>query len=146
MTQLPDEQKKRGVVTASDGNHGLAVAYAAHALGIPATVYLPESATETKRAATRVVGVETEATQFEIVCSHVHDLATVSDESAIRALLEILEAGKLLTEPATSCSVAALVEGRIAIRPGENVVVVLCGANVALEHVRCWAADTRQDG
>ena len=50
-----------------------------------------------------------------------------------------------LPEPATSCSVAALVEGTIAIRPGENVAVVLCGANVALENVRNWAAATYQD-
>ncbi len=47
-----------------------------------------------------------------------------------------VETEKLLTEPAASCSVAALIEGRIAINPGENVVVALCGANVALEDVR----------
>jgi threonine dehydratase len=87
----------------------------------------------------------TEAIQFEIVSNHVSDLVTVCDESAILALLEILEAEKLLTEPATSCSAAALVEGRIPIRPGENIVVVLCGANVALENVRYWAAGIRQD-
>lgn len=37
--------RARGVVAASGGNHGLALAYAAHRLGIPATVYLPENAT-----------------------------------------------------------------------------------------------------
>jgi threonine dehydratase len=89
---------------------------------------------------------KTEATQFEIVSNHVSDLVTVSDESAICALLEILEAEKLLTEPATSCSVAALIQGGIPIRPGENVVVVLCGANVAFEYIRQWAAGTRRDG
>lgn len=39
------EDRARGVVAASGGNHGLALAYAAHRLGIPATVYLPENAT-----------------------------------------------------------------------------------------------------
>jgi threonine dehydratase len=37
-----------GVVTASGGNHGLAVATAARMLGIPATVFVPESAPESK--------------------------------------------------------------------------------------------------
>jgi threonine dehydratase len=252
LIQLSDAQKKRGVVTASGGNHGLAVAYAAQVLGIPATVYLPESATEAKLAAirllrpeiivhgaawddanalamrvaresgrtyvhpfddrtvmagqgtivlellqqlpapalivasigggglisgiisatkhfspaTRVVGVETEgadsmfqsrkagtivmlpaitsiaetlgarkteATQFEIVSNHVFDLVTVSDKSAMRALVEILETEKLLTEPAASCSVAALIEGKIPVTAEENVVVVLCGANFRLD-------------
>jgi threonine dehydratase len=36
------------VVTASGGNHGLAVATAATLLGVPATVYVPESAPESK--------------------------------------------------------------------------------------------------
>ncbi|MDZ4769748.1 MAG: threonine/serine dehydratase [Chloroflexota bacterium] len=39
------ERCARGVVTASGGNHGLALAYAAHRLGLPARVYLPENAT-----------------------------------------------------------------------------------------------------
>jgi threonine dehydratase len=33
----------KGVVAASTGNHGAAVAYAARAAGIPATIFLPES-------------------------------------------------------------------------------------------------------
>ena len=41
---LPDEQLRKGVVTASGGNHGLAVAYAAWKRGLSATVYLPLSA------------------------------------------------------------------------------------------------------
>lgn len=38
----------RGLVTASGGNHGLGVAYAAHRLGLGAVVYLPESAPRSK--------------------------------------------------------------------------------------------------
>jgi threonine dehydratase len=40
---LPTERLKRGIVTASGGNHGLAVAYAGWAVGVPATVFLPRS-------------------------------------------------------------------------------------------------------
>ncbi len=40
---------KAGVVAASGGNHGLAVAYAAHRLGIPATIFVPSVAAVTKQ-------------------------------------------------------------------------------------------------
>ncbi|MBL8132985.1 MAG: threonine/serine dehydratase [Anaerolineae bacterium] len=40
----------RGVICASGGNHGLALAYAAHRLGVPATVFLPEAATADRAA------------------------------------------------------------------------------------------------
>jgi threonine dehydratase len=76
---------------------------------------------------------KTEATQFEIVSHHVCDLVTVSDRSAMRALVEIPEIEKRLTEPAASCSVAALIEGKIPVTPEENIVVVLCGANFRLD-------------
>ena len=56
LTQLSDGQLKRGVVTASGGNDGFAVAHAAHVLAIPATVCLPESATEAKLAAIHLLG------------------------------------------------------------------------------------------
>jgi len=42
IRSLSGEEKKRGVVTCSSGNHGLAVAYVAGLLGIPATVLVPE--------------------------------------------------------------------------------------------------------
>ena len=43
ILQLSEEERSRGVITASGGNHGIAVAYAAHASGCPAVIYLPES-------------------------------------------------------------------------------------------------------
>jgi threonine dehydratase len=41
VLSLPPEVAARGVITASGGNHGLAVAYAARAIGVPAVIYLP---------------------------------------------------------------------------------------------------------
>ena len=49
----------RGVVTASAGNHGQAVAYVARELGLSARVYVPRTAPETKRNALRRLGAET---------------------------------------------------------------------------------------
>lgn len=44
LLQIPEHERARGVVCASGGNHGLAIAYAARRLGVPATVYLPATA------------------------------------------------------------------------------------------------------
>ncbi|MBX3225341.1 MAG: threonine/serine dehydratase [Labilithrix sp.] len=48
VLSLSPEEVKRGIVTASGGNHGLAVAYAGRAVGAPTTVYLPRLTPETK--------------------------------------------------------------------------------------------------
>ena len=65
MLSLPRTAIERGVVTASGGNHGLGVAYASRRLGVPATVYVPETAPAVKReriaswgAEVRLVGRE----------------------------------------------------------------------------------------
>jgi threonine dehydratase len=44
LAQLPDDQKKRGVIAASAGNHAQALAYQGKLLGIPATVVMPQYA------------------------------------------------------------------------------------------------------
>ena len=41
LLQLTDDERRRGVCTMSAGNHGQAVAYHAHRLGIPATIVMP---------------------------------------------------------------------------------------------------------
>ena len=51
VQQLSAAQAARGVVTHSSGNHGQAVAAAARARGVPATVVMPESSAAVKRAA-----------------------------------------------------------------------------------------------
>jgi threonine dehydratase len=55
---LSPEQRSRGVVTASTGNHGLGVAHAMSLLGGPCTVFVPENALPTKVAAIRRFGAE----------------------------------------------------------------------------------------
>jgi threonine dehydratase len=47
-----------GVVAASGGNHGVAVAYAAHRLGVPATIFVPDVASIAKQDAIRGYGAE----------------------------------------------------------------------------------------
>jgi threonine dehydratase len=43
LLQLSDDERGRGVIAASAGNHSQAVAYHAKRLGIPATIVMPES-------------------------------------------------------------------------------------------------------
>lgn len=56
LASLPLEQRKRGVVAFSSGNHAQAVALAAQTLHIPAGIYMPEDAPTVKIAAVPVGG------------------------------------------------------------------------------------------
>jgi len=56
ISQLSEEEKKRGVVAASAGNHAQGVALAASMLGIKSTIVLPEIAPLTKISSTRGFG------------------------------------------------------------------------------------------
>ncbi|HEX4673717.1 MAG TPA: threonine/serine dehydratase [Steroidobacteraceae bacterium] len=47
-----------GVVAASGGNHGLAVAFAAHKLGVPARIFVPNVSAATKRDRIRELGAD----------------------------------------------------------------------------------------
>lgn len=57
LLQLTEAQRQRGIVAASGGNHGLAVAYAAHRLGIPATIFIPATAGADRAARIAAWGV-----------------------------------------------------------------------------------------
>jgi threonine dehydratase len=58
LPQLSKEQRRRGVICSSAGNHAQGVALAAAELGIPATVLMARNATPAKVAATRAYGAE----------------------------------------------------------------------------------------
>lgn len=56
MTSLDAEQRKRGVVAASTGNHGQGIAYGAKLLGSTATICVPANNNPDKNAAMRALG------------------------------------------------------------------------------------------
>jgi threonine dehydratase len=58
IARLTDAERARGVVAASAGNHAQGVALAARLLGAAATVFMPETASLPKVAATRAYGAE----------------------------------------------------------------------------------------
>jgi threo-3-hydroxy-L-aspartate ammonia-lyase len=58
LLSLSDEERRRGVIAHSSGNHAQAVAYVAKMLGIRATVVMPETASRLKMEATKRWGAE----------------------------------------------------------------------------------------
>lgn len=58
VARLTPEERARGVVTHSSGNHGLALAYAARAAGVPCRIVVPEGAPAAKVDRIRALGVE----------------------------------------------------------------------------------------
>ncbi len=55
---LSNEDRKRGVISYSSGNHAQGVAYAARALGVKAVIVMPDNAPAVKREATAAMGAK----------------------------------------------------------------------------------------
>lgn len=58
VSSLNDDERARGVVAHSSGNHAQAVAYAARELGVAATIVIPDNAAPNKVAATEAHGAK----------------------------------------------------------------------------------------
>ncbi len=56
ISHLKREQRERGVITASTGNHALSIVYASKLFGVPVTIVMPEKANVTKVKAIRGLG------------------------------------------------------------------------------------------
>jgi len=95
MSRLSDEEKARGVVAASAGNHAQGVALAARLLGLPARVYMPLGAPLPKLDATRGYGAEVVLTGNTI------------DDCLLRALEWEKESGAVLIHPFDNPNIVA---------------------------------------
>ena len=58
ISSLTPEERKRGVIAHSSGNHAQGVAFAARALGVKATIVMPSTAPKVKLDGTRALGAE----------------------------------------------------------------------------------------
>jgi threonine dehydratase len=79
----PAEAVAAGIVTASGGNHGLAVARTAHVAGVPAVVFVPESVAPEKVAKMRVWGADVRIVGAEWSVSNAAALAFAAETGAI---------------------------------------------------------------
>ena len=87
MSRLTPEERERGVVAASAGNHAQGVALAAQLLGIRSKVYMPVRAPMPKLAATRAYGAQIE------------QVGQTLDESLVAARAWAEETGAILIHP-----------------------------------------------
>ena len=82
LIRMTGEQRAAGVITASAGNHGLGVAYAAAAFESPATVYVPEAATLFKVEAIRRLGASVIAAGRNYNGAYIEALAAQKESGA----------------------------------------------------------------
>jgi len=77
LSQLSSEQKKRGVIAASAGNHAQALAYQGKLLGIPASVVMPQYAPLIKvnNCQKLAANVISKGKDFAEAKAHAHELA-----------------------------------------------------------------------
>jgi threonine dehydratase len=87
VAQLSDDERRRGVITYSSGNHGQAMALAARELGAPAVVVMPKTASRIKVEGARSFGAEI---IFE---------GTTSVERRVRAEREAASRGLTMVPP-----------------------------------------------
>jgi len=135
MAQLSDEQRKRGVITHSSGNHAQAVALVGRLLGIRTTVVMPKDAPAVKRTAAEQYGATVidydtaKTTREEITRELVQDqgytLVPPYDHINIvagqgTAALELLEAAKDLDLLLVPCGGGGLLSGSAIAAHGFN--------------------------
>jgi threonine dehydratase len=77
VSQLDEEERRRGLISASTGNHGQSVAYAARLFGVGATICVPEGANPLKVESMRKLGAEivVHGRDFDDAREHCEELA-----------------------------------------------------------------------
>ena len=135
LSQLSDEERARGVLTVSAGNHGLGVAYCAEALNLDARIVVPRSASPAKVAALRRYRVTL------IECGETYDEA----ERAARRMER--ESGATFVSPYNDAQVIAG-QGTIALElledaPDLEAIVVPVGGGGLLAGVAVAAKAIR---
>src|SRR6476469_8898683 len=150
MTLLTGEERARGVVAFSSGNHAQAVALAARALGVRATIVMPKDAPALKIAATRGYGAEVilydrlggesrEEIARRIVEEQGASMVPPVDDDAIIAgqgtlALELLEEVPDLDLIGTPCGGGGLLSGCAVAAKGVRPEIHLCGVQPEAGH------------
>jgi threonine dehydratase len=119
VSQLGAEERRRGVIAASTGNHGQSVAYAADLFGVPAVICVPAQANPVKVESMRALGAEVvlSGRDFDEAREQCEKLAT---EHGYR----YVHSGN---EPALIAGVATGTLEILETQPGTEVIVVPVG-------------------
>jgi threonine dehydratase len=117
IAALTAEQRERGVVAASAGNHAQGVALAASLLGVHSTVYMPHGAALPKVEATGAYG------------AHIEFSGSTVDEALAAAISHSERTGAVLIHPFDHPDIVAgqaTVGSEIAAQHPETLTVVVC--------------------
>jgi threonine dehydratase len=119
VSQLSADERRRGVIAASTGNHGQSVAYAADLFGVRAVICMPEQANPVKVESMRALGAEVVfyGRDFDEAREHCEKLAT---EHGYR----YIHSGN---EPALIAGVATYTVEILQAQPDTEVIVVPVG-------------------
>jgi threonine dehydratase len=119
VSQLSAEQRKSAVISASTGNHGQSIAYAARLFGVRAIICVPEQANPVKVESMRALGAE--------VVFHGRDFDEAREHCEERAAAEGLRYIHSGDEPALIAGVATWTLEALEDRPDTEVIVVPIG-------------------
>jgi threonine dehydratase len=135
ISQLGPDDRRRGVISASTGNHGQSVAYAAGLFGVHAVIWVPEQANPVKVESMRALGAEVifHGRDFDEAREHCERLAAERGYRYIHSA----------NEPALIAGVATYTLEILEARPDCEVIVVpvgggsgLAGASIVAKAVR----------
>src|SRR6201993_4084032 len=119
VSQLSADERRRGVISASTGNHGQSVAYAANLFGVRAVICMPEQANPVKVESMRALGAE--------VVFHGRDFdeaRVYCEQEAARRGYRYIHSGN---EPALIAGVATYTLEILEAWPDTEVIVVPVG-------------------
>jgi threonine dehydratase len=119
VSQLDEDERRRGVIAASTGNHGQSVAYAANLFGVRAIICVPEQANQVKVESMRALGAEVvfHGRDFDEAREHCEKQATEHDYRYIHSG----------NEPALIAGVATYALEILEDQPDAEVIVVPVG-------------------
>jgi threonine dehydratase len=119
ISQLGADDRRRGVISASTGNHGQSIAYAAGVFGVPAVVCVPEHANPVKVESMRALGAEviSHGQDFDEAREHCEKLARERGYRYIHSA----------NEPALIAGVATYTLEILESQPDIDVIVVPVG-------------------
>jgi threonine dehydratase len=123
-----------GVVAASGGNHGAAVAYAAHTLGIPARIYVPEVSSPAKIARIRGYGADLVVTGANYDEALAESQAWQADSGAMPV--------HAYDQPETMAGAGSLALELAAQAPAASAVLASVGGGGLIGGIAAWYASS----
>src|SRR5947208_350789 len=112
LSQLTEDERRRGVITASTGNHGQSIAYAARIFGVRAIVCVPEGANPVKVRSIRGLGAEI-VTAVRFIIETTRNLAVTAGAAPLAAALRLKDRLK-----------------------GKRLALILSGSNITTTQLR----------